>query len=123
MNLAKWAVIGSIVLSGSECLLQGQGYVVSAQITSQPAGNGTYNYNIVLNNDSFSMQSIGTFWFAWVPDYYGYDLLNSAPTITQMPAGWYGYVNNNGYYYPDGYSIEFYNYYGSAIQPGSTATF
>jgi hypothetical protein len=103
--------------------LHAQGYMVTAQMTSQAVGNGTYDYTILLHNSSSSTASIGTFWFAWVPNVYGYDLLPSSPTVTQSPAGWYDYVGNNSYYYPDGYSINFYNYYGSSLAPGQTDTF
>ena len=101
------------------------GYVVDAQISDQPHGDGTYDYTITLNNRSSSTTSLGTFWFSWIPDYYGYDLLPSNATITQMPAGWSGSLSyGSGYgYYPDGYSLEFYNYYGSNILPGQSATF
>src|SRR5471030_1623595 len=117
-NTLKLALISfSLLCPAFNGVLQAQGYVVDAQITSQAAGNGTYNYTIKLNNDGSSTASIGTFWFAWVPDYYGYDLLTSVPTITQTPYGWYSYPNNNSYYYPDGYSLEFYNSYGMALAP------
>lgn len=99
------------------------GYVVDAQISDQPHGNGTYDYTIQLNNRSSSTTSVGTFWFAWVPDYYGYDLLPSVATATQMPTGWSGYLSYGGGYYPDGYSLEFYNYNGNNLAPGQSFTF
>jgi hypothetical protein len=92
-------------------------------MTSQALNNGTFDYTIHLHNDSSSSQSINTFWFAWVPDYYGYDLLTSPPTVTQSPAGWYSYVFNNSYYYPDGFSIEWANYSGLSLNPGQTFSF
>jgi hypothetical protein len=123
-NILKLAlVLFSLLHPAWEGLLHAQGYIVNAQITSQAAGDGTYNYTIQLNNDGSATESIGTFWFAWVPDYYGYDLLTSSPTVTQLPYGWYPYVSNDNYYYPDGYSIEFYNYYGLALAPGGSYTF
>lgn len=121
------AILNSLLFSAAvwniSNVAHAQGYLASAQISSQAVGDGTYNYTILLYNSSSSTASIGTFWFAWVPDYYGYDLLPSAPTITQMPYGWYGYVENDTYYYPDGYSLDFYNYYGSTLAPGQTDTF
>jgi hypothetical protein len=110
----------SLALQGA---LRAQDYTVSAQMSSQLHGDGTYDYTIELHNDSSSLLSINTFWFAWVPYSYGYDLLPSNPTVTQAPSGWYNYVFNNSYYYPDGYSIEFNNYYGQALDPGQTFTF
>ena len=98
-------------------------YSVDAQMTSQAVGDGSYDYTIQLHNSSSSTASIGTFWFAWVPTYYGYDLLNAYPNITAAPNGWYGYQVNNSYYYPDGWSIDFYNYSGSSLAPGQTFTF
>src|SRR5438477_10889674 len=105
-NILKLALV-LFALMNWDGKLHAQGYVVDAQITGQAAGNGTYNYTIQLNNDSSATESIETFWFAWVPDYYGYDLLASAPTINQLPAGWSDYVSYNNYYLPpgaDGYS-------------------
>ena len=104
-------------------MVHAQSYVVSADMSSQPHGDGTFDYTISLHNDSSSSQSINTFWFAWVPNVYGYDLMPSAPTVTQSPSGWYPYVFNSGYYYPDGFSIEFQNYSGAPLDPGQTATF
>jgi hypothetical protein len=123
-NILKLALVSfGLLHPGSNGALHAQGYVVNASITSQAVGDGTYDYTIVLNDDSSSTEPVGTFWFAWVPDDYGYDLLGSSPTVTQLPSGWYPYVSNDSYYYPDGYSIEFYNYYGSALSPGSSYTF
>jgi hypothetical protein len=110
----------------SPCLnnvLHAQGYIPSAQISGQTAGDGTYNYTIQLFNNSSATQSIGTFWFAWVPNIYGYDLLPSAPTITGEPDGWAGYPNNNSYYYSDGSSLLFYNASGSNLAPGQSDIF
>ncbi len=100
------------------------GYVTDATFTAQPAGNGTFNYTIQLNNEASSGSQVGFFWFAWVPS--GQDLLPSAPTVTGMPANWYSAVAGGyNYYnpYPDGYSIEFYVYGTPGLQPGQSATF
>jgi hypothetical protein len=113
----------SILSAGLENIIQAQGYIPTAQISSSAVGDGTYNYSILLQNDSSATQSIGTFWFAWVPNVYGYDLLPSYATITGMPDGWYGYPNNDGYYYNDGYSLLFYNVSGSNLAPGQSDTF
>ncbi len=125
MKKAITLVFASVFLSqaGLVGVTHAQGYVAGAQISNQAVGDGTYNYTITLTNESASTQPIGMFWFAWVPDYYGYDLLTSYPTVTQMPNGWYAYIVNGSYYYPDGYSIDFYNYSGSALMPGSSVTF
>lgn len=112
-----------LLISWASNPVHAQSYVVDGQISAQSAGNGTYNYTITLNNESSSMNPVGTFWFAWVPDYYGYDLLTSSPTSIQAPSGWSYYVTGpNNYYYPDGYGIQFYNY-DSPMNPGSSLTF
>jgi hypothetical protein len=129
MKKALTLVLAAMFLSqaGLVGIIHAQGYVVDAQMTSHAVGDGTYNYTITLNNESSSTQPIGTFWAAWttVSDYYGYytydyDLLTSNPTVTQMPNGWYAYISGYSGY---GYSIEFYNYYGATLAPGSSYTF
>ena len=88
-NTLKLAFVSfSLLCPAWDGMLHAQGYVVDAHMTSQAVGDGTYNYTIQLNNNSSSTTSIETFWFAWSPYYYGYDLLTSAPTITQTPSGW-----------------------------------
>jgi hypothetical protein len=104
--------------------IHAQGYAVDSQISGQPAAGGTYNYTLILNNESSATSSIGTFWFAWTD--YGYDLLPSAPTVTETPAGWSGSVMGGpysyyGYTYPDGYSIEFSSL--TPLAPGGSLTF
>jgi hypothetical protein len=118
MNAIKRFVC--ILLFAQAAIQARAGYVVDAQISSQALGDGTYDYTITLNNRSASTTPIGTFWFAWVPDYYGYDLLTSPPTITQSPANWNGNIINDTYYYPDGFSIE---WYGASLMPGNSLTF
>jgi len=61
---------------------------------------------------------------AWTD--YGYDLLPSAPTVTETPTGWGGSVMGGpysyfGYTYQDGYSIEFSS--ATPLAPGGTLTF
>jgi hypothetical protein len=123
-NKMKLALVSfGLLYLGLGGVLHAQGYLVNAQITGQAAGGGIYNYTIKLNNDSSSTASIGTFWFAWVPDNYAYDLLPSDPTVTQTPSGWLYDVDYGNYYYPDGYSIYFYNYSGASLAPGGSDTF
>ena len=115
-SLISFATVSSAWAQGS--------YAADANFTAQPAGNGTYNYTIQLNNEASSGSQVGFFWFAWVPS--GQDLLPSVPTVTGMPANWYSVVaGGTSYYnpYPDGYSIEFYVYGMPGLQPGQSATF
>jgi hypothetical protein len=79
-----------------------------------------YDYTITLHNTGTT--DIGTFWFSWTDTPTFYDFLPSAPTVTNMPAGWVAPLSHNAI--PgDGYGIEFYNLSGSAIPPGNSATF
>jgi hypothetical protein len=105
--------------------IHAQGIIADAQISGQPAGGGLYSYTIMLNNSASSTSPISTFWYAWVP---GSDFLPSSPASVQPPAGWGGSVQGGpyygpyGYYYPDGYSIEF-TTMTSPLAPGSSMSF
>ncbi|PWU11788.1 MAG: hypothetical protein C5B50_22715 [Verrucomicrobia bacterium] len=104
--------------------IRGQTYVVDAQLMGQ-SDAGSYDYTLTLNNRAASTTQIGTFWFAWTAS--GLDLMLSAPTATQTPAGWSASVlggpyTQNGYGYYDGYSIEFTTTTGY-LNPGSSLTF
>jgi hypothetical protein len=82
---------------------------ISTSQTSAP-----FNYTIHLNNTGNT--DIGTLWFGWIP---GYDFMNTSPTNISVPAGWLGYSSGG----VGAYSLEMYNYSGSAIAPGDTGTF
>jgi hypothetical protein len=71
----------------------------SATLTSQPLGANAYEYSLDLHNTGST--NIGTFWFAWIPNY---DFLPSAPTAVSAPAGWTGATVQDGFL--GGYSIE-----------------
>ncbi len=123
-NPLKIALLSSALLCPClENTIHAQGLSATAQMTTQQLGNGTYDYTISLLNNGTT--SINQFWFAWVPDVYGYDLLGSAPSIVQTPTLWYGYPDHNSSYYPDGNSLDIINFYGSAydLAPGQTDTF
>jgi hypothetical protein len=106
--------------------IDAQNYAADSQISGQAAGDGIYDYTLTLNNESSATSPVGTFWFAWTD--YGYNLLPSAPTVTEsaLPAGWSGAVMGGpysyyGYTYQDGYSIEFTSL--TPLAPGGTLTF
>jgi hypothetical protein len=82
---------------------------ISTSQTSAP-----FNYTIHLNNTGDT--DIGTLWFGWIP---GYDFMNTSPTNISVPAGWLAYSPGGA----GAYSLEMYNYSGSAIAPGDTGTF
>jgi len=91
----------------------------SAVISSTPAGSN-FNYTIDLSNSSQSADSIGTFWYAWIPQPFE-DFLATKPVSVTPPAGWTDTITNIGS--SDGYAIEF-NASGTAnVKPGSSLDF
>jgi hypothetical protein len=116
--------LGLVFLLGATRAVHAQGISASAQISGQTAGGGSYNYTLTLANANSSLSSISTFWYSWVP---GADFLPSSPMSVQAPAGWAysiqgGPYYNYGYYYPDGYSIEF-TTTTKPLAPGSSLNF
>ena len=91
----------------------------SAVISSTPAGSN-FAYTIHLSNSASSTDSIGTFWYAWIPQPFE-DFLATKPVSVTPPAGWTDTITNIGS--NDGYAIEF-NASGTAnVQPGSSLDF
>jgi hypothetical protein len=86
----------------------------SAALTSTPDGSN-FNDSITLTNSSSSTDSIGTFWFGWVP---GADLLPTSPVNITAPAGWTEMVTHAGT--GDGFAIQFVANAGAALAPGSS---
>jgi hypothetical protein len=96
------------------------GLMASATISTSSMA-APYNYTITLHNTGTT--NIGSFWFAWTDVPINYDFLPSSPTVTTMPPGWIAPISHNFGFPGDGYGIEYYNYLGSAIAPGASATF
>jgi hypothetical protein len=94
--------------------------VASGAITWKPDG-ANYDYTINLTNSSSSIDSLGTFWFAWVP---GKDFMPSNPISGDFisPTGWTEKVTGGG---PgDGYAIQWVSGgTGTDLAPGSSLTF
>jgi hypothetical protein len=86
----------------------------SAVLTSTPDGSN-FNDSITLTNSSSSTDSIGTFWFGWVP---GADLLPTSPVNITAPAGWTEMITHAGT--GDGFAIQFVANPGAALTPGSS---
>jgi hypothetical protein len=92
---------------------------ISTTSTSAP-----YDYTVNVTNTGDT--DIGTFWFAWTPPGQPteYNLLPSIPSPTSEPSGWYGYyVSGVSVGNVPGYSVEYYNGFGSPIAPGEMGTF
>jgi len=107
-SMSKAIFLGLLFASGTTVGIRAQSVMANAQISSQAAGGGFYDYTVTLNNTSAST-SIETFWFSWVP---GEDFLPSSPTSVQAPTGWTYSIKGGPYYYYgysyyDGYSLEF----------------
>ncbi len=75
----------------------------NATLSSQPDINGTsYDYTITLTNKSDSTDTIGTFWFAWVP---GENFMLNSPLSESSPTGWSAKVTHANRS-TDGYAIQ-----------------
>ena len=86
-----------------------------ATISGVQAGP-VYHYTITLNNTgSAGDDSIGTFWYGWVP---GENFLPSSPSNIHSPTGWVAAVTHGGT--GDGYAIQWQNSTGKALAPGSS---
>jgi uncharacterized protein YjdB len=96
------------------------GITASAVISSTPAGSN-FDYTIDLSNSSSSTASIGTFWYAWIPQPFE-DFLATRPVSVSPPAGWTETLTNIGA--SDGYGIEYVSSGASSnVQPGSSLDF
>jgi hypothetical protein len=90
----------------------------AAVISSRPDGPN-FDYTITLTNLSSSSASIGTFWYAWVPDN---DFLATRPLSVTPPAGWSDQITHSGA--TDGYAILFTSNGASSNVPvGGSLTF
>jgi hypothetical protein len=118
-NALKLALV-SLALLGPGLAGVVQARNVEAQMSGSPAAGGTYDYTLQLHNDATSTTSIRQFWFAWLPGYYDYDLMTSYPSLSGMPAGWYGGQTSSVY---GGWGIDYYNSTGANLAPGQTDTF
>jgi hypothetical protein len=107
-------VVSSLLLAGPV-----SAGTLSASGTWSATPNGpNFNYSITLTNSSSSTDSLGTFWFAWVP---GADLLATNPISETTPSGWTETVTHFGA--SDGYGIQWIAGSGSSLAPGQSLTF
>jgi hypothetical protein len=91
----------------------------TAFLSATPAAPN-FDYTITLTNTSGAGgDSIGTFWYSWVP---GMGFLPSLPSGIVAPAGWTDMVTN-GAPPADGYSIQFVAGAGSELAPGNSLMF
>jgi hypothetical protein len=76
----------------------------SATITDTQINSTTFNYQIDVQDDADSANTVGTFWFSWVP---GKDFMDAKPTSVTSPAGWTDNITGGG---PgDGFAIQWEN--------------
>ena len=98
------------------------GLVAQATLTSAPDVDGTdFDYTIVLKNTTASDNTIGTFWFAWVP---GEDFMLNMPISTTNPSGWVAALTHAPNIATNGWAIQWKaSSSASYIQVGSSLTF
>jgi len=70
---------------GSSVTSQAQSIIASGQISGVAAGGGIYDYTMSVSEASGTTNSIGSFWYAWIP---GQFYLPSVPSSAHAPTGW-----------------------------------
>lgn len=106
-----------LLLAASSAALHAQGFFANAQLSSQSAGGGLFDYTLSLDNAANSPNQIETFWYAWVP---GQNYLPTSPASVQPPTGWTDNIIHIGA--GDGYSIRF-TTSTTPVTPGSSLDF
>ena len=114
-HLKKIAALSALLIATALTGAASAQISASGTITSTPLGGGVNQFKIALTNTG--SQSIGTFWFSWLP---GYDFMSVAPTNITVPTGWVGSAFTDGP--PEGYSLETYNVAGPSSQLAAGAT-
>jgi hypothetical protein len=96
------------------------GNLTATGVLSAVPSGPNFDYTITLTNTSGGGgDSIGTFWYSWVP---GEGFLPSLPSGIVAPAGWTDMITN-GPPPSDGYSIQFVAGAGSELAPGKSLNF
>jgi hypothetical protein len=73
----------------------------SAVISDSQINPTTFQYSIDVTDLATSANTVGTFWFSWVP---GEDFMSVSPTSITNPTGWVNTVTNGGA--TDGFAIQ-----------------
>lgn len=81
----KRIIFGTFVLGLALCGSQARAALMAEATISASYNGSSYDYEILLTNTSTAGETIGTFWYAWVP---GEDYLKTSPISTASPAGW-----------------------------------
>lgn len=108
------ALFTSILAAGTASAAQ----LATGVITQTGTTGSDFNYSVTLT-DSGS-DSIGTFWYSWIP---GQDYMASSPVApVASPAGWSAIITHGGA--SDGYAIQWIaDSVASEISPGGELTF
>jgi hypothetical protein len=80
------------------------GPTASATISDTQINSTTFNYQIDVQDGADSANTVGTFWFSWVP---GKDFMDVKPTSVSSPAGWTDNITGGGT--GDGFAIQWLN--------------
>lgn len=119
--MKRLRLVGLLLAAGALVAPARAGGLTAGGVISAKAVGSAFDYTITLTNSSGSVDSLGTFWFAWVP---GDDFMPTNPIAGDFvtPAGWKEKVTNGGP--TDGYAIQWVS--GSAatdLAPGGSLTF
>jgi hypothetical protein len=77
--------------------------IIPSGVLSWTPDGADFDYTITLKNSSSSTNSIGTFWFAWVP---GADFLATSPLSVTNPTGWHDTITHFPNSPTNGYAIQ-----------------
>jgi hypothetical protein len=100
----------------------GAGTIGASAVVTAAADGPNFDYTITLTNTSGAgNDSIGTFWFAWVP---GADFMATSPISVTNPTGWKDTITHAPNTPTNGYAIEWVELNaGAAIAPGNSLVF
>jgi hypothetical protein len=102
--MSRLTTIGLVAVFGLALLPAASAANIEATATMTWAASGSnFDYTITLNNLSTSDATIGTFWFAWLPNE---DFLPTPPVSFESPAGWTGQVTHFPNVDTNGFAIQ-----------------
>jgi hypothetical protein len=100
-NMRPFTFVGAVLTIGVLTTPVNADNIVPSGILSSTPDGANFDYTITLMNSSSSTNSIGTFWFGWVP---GKDFLATSPLSVTNPTGWTDVITHGGS--TDGFAIQ-----------------
>lgn len=95
-------ILGAVVLGLGLCAAPASAALMAEATISASYNGSSYDYSIALTNTSTAGETIGTFWYGWIP---GQDYLKTSPTLTTSPAGWSATITHIPNVATNGYAI------------------